>query len=63
MLILISILILDIGIGLDSCSPLLILNSDFGKDVIIFGVDNSSLIDVNKKEKDILVLGEEEHKG
>ena len=51
MLILINVLILDIGIRLDSCSLLLLLNSDFGKNVIIFGVYNSSLIDVNEKEK------------
>ena len=45
------------GIGFDSCSVFSILNFDWGKNVLIFGEDNSSSVHIDNKKKDILVLG------
>ena len=45
------------GIGFDSCSSLLFPNFDWGKNFVIFGVDNSSSVHIDNKKKDILVLG------
>ena len=44
------------GIGFDSGSLFSIPNFDWGKNVIIFGVDMSSSVDINNKKKDILIL-------
>ena len=40
----------------DSSSQFLILNFDWVKNVIIFGVDMSSSMRINNKNKDILIL-------
>ena len=34
------------------------MSNGFGKSVIIFGIDMSSSVHVDKKKKDILILGE-----
>ena len=47
------------GIGFDYCSFLSIPNFDLGKNVIIFGVDMSSALHIDNKNKDILILGKE----
>ena len=47
------------GIGFDSCSFFLIPNFDWGKNVIIFGVDMSSSVHIDNKKKDILILGKD----
>ena len=39
-------------------SLFIISNFDFGKNVIIFGVDSSSLTHNDNRKKDILILGE-----
>ena len=46
------------GIGFDSRSLFLFPNSNWGQNVVIFGVDNSSLIHIDNKKKDILALGQ-----
>ena len=51
------------GIGLDSCSLFSIPNFDWGKNAIIFGVDMSSSVHANNKNKDILILGKGQAKG
>ena len=51
------------GIGFDSRSLFSIPNFDWGKNVIIFGVDMSSSVHANNKNKDILILGKEQTKG
>ena len=33
--------------------------SGFGKNVIIYGADMSSLVDIDDKKKDILILGKD----
>ena len=45
------------GIGFDRKSSFSFPNGVFGQNVIIFGVDMSSSIHVEKKKKDILILG------
>ena len=45
------------GIGFDSGSLFSLSNFDWGKKVIIFGVDMSSSVHIDNKEKDILILG------
>ena len=45
------------GIGFDSRSVFLISNFDWGKSGIIFGVDMSSSVYANNKNRDILILG------
>ena len=42
----------------DSCSEFLFTDGGMGKNVIIFGVDMSSSVHINEKNKDILILGE-----
>ena len=44
------------GIGFDARSQFLWSCSEWGKKVVIFGVDNSSSVPVDNKKKDILVL-------
>ena len=51
------------GIGFDSHSLFSIPNFDWGKNIIIFGVDMSSSVHANDKNKDILILGKEQTKG
>ena len=51
------------GIGFDCRSLFSIPNFDWGKNVIIFGVDISSSLHTNNKNKDILILGEGQTKG
>ena len=46
------------GIGFDACSQFSLLDCSWGKNVIIFGVDNSFFVYVHNKKKNILVLGE-----
>ena len=45
------------GIVFDSHSSFSIPNCDWGKNVIIFGVDMSSSVHANNKNKDILIIG------
>ena len=45
------------GIGFDSRSLFLFPNFNWGQNVIIFGVDNSSSVHIDNKKKYILVLG------
>ena len=45
------------GIGFDSRSLLAVPNFDWGKNIVIFGVDNSSLVHIDNKKIYILVLG------
>ena len=45
------------GIGFDSYSLFLIPNFDWGKNAIIFGVDMSSSVHIDNKNKGILFLG------
>ena len=47
----------ECGIGSDSCSLFLISNFDWGKNAINFGVNISSSVYANNKNKDILILG------
>ena len=58
MLILINILILDMVLDQIHVHFFLISNFDFGKNVIIFCVENSSSTDTDQRKKHILVLGE-----
>ena len=51
------------GTGFHSCSLFSIPNFDWGKNAIIFGVDMSSSVHANNKNKDILILGKEQTKG
>ena len=51
------------GIGFDSSSRFSIPNFDCSKNVIIFGVDMSSSVYANNKNKDILILGKQQTKG
>ena len=44
------------GIVFDSCSPISLPN-DWSKNAIIFGVDMSSPVHTNNKNKNILILG------
>ena len=44
-------------IGFDSRSIFSIPNFDWGKNVFIFGVDMSSSVHTNNKNKNILILG------
>ena len=46
----------EYGIGFDSCSLFSIPNFDWGKNSTIFGVDMSSSIHIDNKNKDILIL-------
>ena len=48
----------DYGIGFHVRSQFSLSGSSWGKNVIIFGVDNSSSVHVDNKKKDIFVLGE-----
>ena len=45
------------GIGYDSRSLFSIPNFDWGKNVIISGVDMSSSVHIDNENKDILILG------
>ena len=45
------------GIGFDWLSEFSLLDGSMGENVIIFGVDMSSSVHINKKKKDILQLG------
>ena len=44
------------GIGFDSRLLFSVTNFDWSKNVIIFGVDNSSSVHIDNKKKDVLVL-------
>ena len=46
------------GIGFDSRSEPLFTDGSYGKNVIVFGADMSSSMDVDNKGKDILIFGE-----
>ena len=46
------------GIGFDSRSEFLFTDRSYGKNVIIFGTDMSSSVHVDKKDQDILIVGE-----
>ena len=45
-------------LGLISVQTDFLINNDFGKNVVIFRVDNISLVHISSKKKDILVTGE-----
>ena len=45
------------GIGFDFCSRFSVPNFDLSKNDVIFGADNNSLVHIDNKKKDILVLG------
>ena len=45
------------GIGFDLHSEFLLPDSSMGKNVIIFGVDMSSSVDIDNGKKYILILG------
>ena len=51
------------GIGFHSRSLFSIPNFDCGKNIIIFGVDMSSSVHDNNKNKDIIILGKGQTKG
>ena len=51
------------GIGFDSRSQFLWTDGSVGKNIIIFGVDNSSSVHIDGRNKNILVLGEESTQG
>ena len=42
--------------GFDSCSEFSLHDGSIGKNIIIFGVDMSSSVHIDKKGKDILIL-------
>ena len=44
------------GIGFDSRLLFSVTNFDWSKNVVIFGVDNSSSVHIDNKKKDVLVL-------
>ena len=46
------------GIGFAAFSQFSLSNSEWGKIVVIFGVDHSTSVHANNRKKDILVLGE-----
>ena len=46
------------GIGFNSRSEFLLPDTTTGKNVIIFGADMSSLVHIDNKGKDILIIGE-----
>ena len=45
------------GIGCDSCSLFAVPNFDWGKNVIIFGVDIDASVHTDNENKDILIIG------
>ena len=47
----------DYGIGFDRGSSFSFSSGGYGKNVLIFGADMSTSIDIDNKNKDILVLG------
>ena len=47
------------GIGFNLCSQFLWTDGSMGKNVIIFEVDNNSSVDIDGRNKNLLVLGEE----
>ena len=51
------------GIRFDPHSVFSIPDFDWGKNVVIFGVDMSSSVDANNKNKDILILGKGQTQG
>ena len=51
------------GIEFDSRALFSVPNSDWGKNVIIFGVDKSSSVHANNKNKDTLILGKGQTQG
>ena len=46
------------GLGFDSCSQFLWKDGSYGKNVTIFGVDNTSSVHIDSRNNNILVLGE-----
>ena len=46
------------GIGLYSCLEFSFTDGSMGKNIIVFGVDMSSSVHIDNKNKDILILGE-----
>ena len=50
------------SIGFDSRSEFLFTDGKFGRNVIIFGGDMSSSVHVNNKNKNILILDENQQK-
>ena len=54
---------LGYGIGFDSRSLISILNFDCGENAIIFGVDMSSFVHANNKNKNIFYFGKRQTKG
>ena len=54
----INVIIQDVVFVLDSRSLFSFSNCDWGKNFVIFGIDNSSLAHLDNKKKFKLVLGE-----
>ena len=48
----------DCGIRFDSLSEFSLTNGSMSKTFVIFGVDMSSSVHINNKDKDILILAE-----
>ena len=46
----------------DFCSVFLFVNGSMGKNVIIFEADMSSSVHIDNKNKDFLILGEDQYK-
>ena len=46
------------GIGFDSCSKLSLTDGSNGKNVIIFRVDDSCSVDIDSRNRSVLLLGE-----
>ena len=46
------------GIGFNLRSEFLLLDDSMGKNIIIFRVDMNSLVHIDNKDKNILILGE-----
>ena len=51
------------GISFDSCSEFSFIDKGMGKNVMIFGANMVSSVDIGNKNKDILILGEEPTQG
>ena len=46
------------GVGFDACLQFSLWNREWGKNVVIFGVDDSSSLHADNRKKDFLVLGQ-----
>ena len=53
----------EYGMRFDFCSLFSVPDFDWGKNAIIFGIDMSSSVHIDNKNKDILILGKGPIKG